>query len=254
LDAARKSKVLYPAAVHGLEYLDIPGHLPELLLLHEGLGSVSLWRDFPRRLAERTGCRTVAYSREGFGRSPARKTPFTKAFMHEEAREALPALRAQLGIRRPVLVGHSTGASMALIHASAADVAGVVAMAPFAFVEDSNVASIRAARGRYADLRDRLARHHGDVDGVFYGWSDLWLDPSFRDWNIEAELPRIRCPVLAILGERDEYSTEAQLERLAALVPRIEVMRLPQSGHAPHRDEPEVVLDAIHAFIGKLED
>lgn len=255
---------------HRLEHVDIaartPGR-PELLLLHEGLGSVSLWRDFPQRLAERTGCRTVAYSRVGFGRSSRRSEPLTDRFMHEEALEILPALREELAIERPVLVGHSTGASMALIHAATTPsplgerrgeghVAGVVAMAPFAFVEESNLAAIRAAREGYVQIRDRLARHHEDVDAVFHGWSDLWLDPSFRGWSMDAELGRIRCPILAILGERDEYCTPAQLERIAVRAThaaRIEVMRLPASGHSPHRDEPQVVLDAINRFIERLE-
>lgn len=241
-----------------LEHLEIAARAkgrPDLLLLHEGLGSVSMWRDFPQRLAERTGARVVAYSRAGFGRSSARDAPFTERFMHEEALEVLPALRETLGIRQPVLVGHSTGASIALIHASAAPVAGMVAMAPFAFVEDSNLEAIRAARSRYADIRDRLARHHDDVDAVFYGWSDLWLDPAFRGWNLDVELRRIRAPILAILGERDEYCTPAQLERIVerARNARVETLRLPMSGHAPHRDEPEVVLDAVQRFIETLE-
>jgi len=264
------------AGGHRLEFVEIAARAagtPDLLLLHEGLGSVSLWRDFPARLAERTGCRTIAYSRAGFGRSSARTRPLSDRFMHEEAREVLPALREKLGIRHTVLVGHSTGASMALLHAAAASgppsprssprpspngegVLGVVAMAPFAFVEDSNLSAIRAARDRYGELRNRLARHHDDVDGVFHGWSDLWLDASFRGWNIDADLAAIRCPILAILGEKDEYCTPAQLERIAAMATqarRVEILRLPSSGHSPHRDEPDAVLDAIQRFIATLE-
>jgi pimeloyl-ACP methyl ester carboxylesterase len=242
-----------------LEYVDIPARTadrPALLFLHEGLGSVSLWRDFPREVAARTGCRAVAYSRGGFGRSSPRSNPCTPGFMHLEALQVLPALREALGIVNPVLIGHSTGASMALIHAGLENIAGVVAMAPFAFVEDSNLAAIRAARDRYPDLRERLARHHDDVDAVFFGWSDLWLDPAFRDWNIDDDLERIRCPILAILGERDEYCTPAQLGRIAekaASAPRIEMMRLPASGHSPHRDEPDVVIGAIKRFMETLE-
>ncbi len=240
---------------HRLEHVDIPPQTPdrpELLLLHEGLGSVSMWRDFPARLAERTGCRTIAYSRAGFGRSSPRAQPFSPRFMHEEALEILPALREALGIRNPVLVGHSTGASMALIHAGAAEVAGIVAIAPFAFVETSNLENIRKAKERYADMRNRLARHHDDVDGVFHGWSDLWLDPAFAGWNIDADLVRIRCPVLAVLGERDEYCTRAQLDRIAgeATHARVETLVLADCGHSPHRDQPEVILDAINRFLG----
>jgi pimeloyl-ACP methyl ester carboxylesterase len=214
-----------------------------------------MWRDFPAKLAERTGCRAVAYSRAGFGRSSPRREPWTPRFVHEEALELLPALRETLDIAHPVLVGHSTGASMALIHAGSARVAGVVAMAPFAFVEDSNLAAIAAARNRYPDLRERLARHHDDVDGVFYGWNDLWLDPSFRDWGIDDELESITCPILAILGERDEYCTPAQLERITAQArnARVEVLRLPTSGHSPHRDEPELIVETLNRFIETLE-
>ena len=237
---------------HRLEHVDIPPGRParpEILLLHEGLGSVSLWRDFPELIARRTGCRTIAYSRAGFGRSSPRTQPFTRAFMHEEALEMLPALREALGIQRPVLVGHSTGASMALIHAAHYP-SPVVAMAPFAFVERSNVEAIRLNAAR-EELRGRLARHHDDVDTIFHGWRDLWTDPDFASWSIEEDLGRLRCPVLAILGDRDEYSTPAQVERIAekATHAHVEKMFIADCGHAPHRDHPEVVLEAIDRFI-----
>jgi pimeloyl-ACP methyl ester carboxylesterase len=246
------------AGGHRLEHVDIPPQIPnrpELLLLHEGLGSVSMWRGFPADLAARTGCRTIVYSRAGFGRSSPRTRPVTPRFMHDEAFEVLPALRDQLGVRNPVLVGHSTGASMALIHAGRFTVSGIVAMAPFAFVEGSNLESIRAARDRYAHMRDRLARHHDNVDDVFHGWSDLWLDPAFADWSIDADLAAIHCPILAILGEGDEYCTSAQLDRLATAAPRAKVQRmlLANCGHSPHRDQPQVVLAAIDRFIESLE-
>jgi pimeloyl-ACP methyl ester carboxylesterase len=246
------------AAGHRLEYIDHPArdaNRPTLLLLHEGLGSVSVWRDFPLRLHERTGARTVAYSRAGFGRSAARTLPFTKQFMHEEAYEVLPELRERLGIVSPALVGHSTGASMAMIHAAAADVSGVVALAPFAFVEDSNVEAIRAAGKRYDEIRGRLARHHDDVDAMFEAWQRLWLDPAFREWNIEAEIARLRVPVLAILGDRDEYCTPVQLDRIRARAAhaRYEELRLAGVGHAPHRNAPEAILDAVARFLDTLE-
>jgi pimeloyl-ACP methyl ester carboxylesterase len=257
------SPLFVEAAAQRLECLDVAArnaNRPELLFLHEGLGSVSLWRDFPQRLAERTGCRAIAYSRAGFGRSSPRTSPYSTGFMHQEAFHVLPALREKLGIARPVLVGHSTGASMALIHAgfdpSAFPVAGVVAMAPFAYVEESNLDAIRAARDRYGALRERLARHHDDVDGVFHGWNDVWLDPAFRDWNIDDDLERLRCPVLAILGDKDEYCTPSQLGRIAdraARAERLEIARLPASGHSPQRDEPEVVIELIDRFIETLE-
>src|SRR5262249_13089644 len=158
------------------------------------------------------------------GRSSPRARPFTPRFMHEEALEVLPGLRPALEIAHPVLVGHSTGASMALLHAACGDdpVAGVVAMAPFVFVEEWNLGAIRAPRATYAkgEWRDRLARHHDDVDRVFEGWNGIWLDPAFRDWNIAAEISRLRTPVLAIVGEDDPYSTPAQVRAIAKAAPR----------------------------------
>jgi len=238
---------------HRLEHVDFPPakpDRPEILLLHEGLGSVSSWRDFPRVVADRTGSRTIAYSRVGFGRSSPRTTPFTRAFMHEEALAIVPELRQALGVERPVLIGHSTGASMALLHAAHAPALGVVAMAPFAFVERSNVEAIRSNAGRQ-ELRERLRRHHDDDDTIFDGWRDLWTDPSFASWSIEADLERLRCPVLAMVGDRDEYCTPAQLERIAARAShaRVETMILADCGHAPHRDRPAIVLDAIARFV-----
>jgi pimeloyl-ACP methyl ester carboxylesterase len=242
-----------------LEYLDIPASRPgrpELLLLHEGLGAVSMWREFPAALAAATGCRTVAYSRRGFGRSSPRNAPCTPRFMHDEALETIPALRERLAIAWPVVVGHSTGASMALVHAGAArwNVAGVVAMAPLTSVEPSNIESIRQARRLYesTDWRERLGRHHDDVDGVFYGWSDTWLRPEFRDWNILGDVAGIRCPILAILGEDDEYSSVRQLAAItdhARQSPRVQVMRIVKCGHAPHRDRPELVIPAVARFV-----
>src|SRR5712691_4848017 len=173
-----------------------------LVLLHEGLGSLALWRDFPARLAAATGSATLAYSRLGYGRSDALSAPRRVDYMHEEALETLPALREALAIADPILVGHSDGASIALIHAGAGrwPVRGLILEAPHVFVEDVTVASIAAAKEAYrtTDLRTRLARYHGDVDGAFRGWNDIWLDPAFRAWNIEASLPNIECPTLVI--------------------------------------------------------
>ena len=249
---------------HRLEYIDIPAHQvhrPPLVFLHEGLGSVAMWRDFPARVASATGCRTVVYSRFGFGRSSRRTAPYTPRFMHEEALRILPALRAALGIARPVLVGHSTGASMALIHAGVdgSDVAGLVVMAPLAFVEEFNLDSIRRARSLYetTDMRDKLARYHDDVDGVFRGWNDIWLHPEFRSWSIEADMAGIRCPILAILGEDDEYSTQAQIaavERAATRAASIDFLHLADCRHAPHRDQGPVVVEAIVGFVDGLTD
>jgi len=248
---------------HRLEYIDIAAHQvhrPPLVFLHEGLGSVGLWRDFPSKIASATGCRTVVYSRFGFGRSSPRVAPYTPRFMHEEALEILPALRSALAIERPVLIGHSTGSSMALIHAGDHrwEVAGLVVMAPLTFVEEFNLDSIRAAKTLYetTPLRERLARYHDDVDSVFWGWREIWLHPEFRSWSIARDLSGIRCRILAILGEDDEYSTPAQvgaIERCAVSAASFDFLKLADCGHAPHRDQPAIVTEAILRFIDDLE-
>ena len=247
---------------HRLEYVDIPAHQvqrPPLVFLHEGLGSVSTWRDFPANVARATGCRTIVYSRYGFGRSSRRRAPYTPGFMHEEALELFPALRAALDVAGPVLVGHSTGASMALIHAGApgSDVAGVVAMAPLAFVETFNLDSIRRAKTLYAqtDMRAKLARHHDDVDGVFFGWNDIWLHPDFASWSIRDDLAGIRCPILAILGDDDEYSTSAQIDaiaRHATGAESLDYLKLADCRHSPQRDQPAIVTEAIVRFVDNV--
>jgi pimeloyl-ACP methyl ester carboxylesterase len=238
-----------------LEYIDLPParpDRPEILLLHEGLGSVSMWRDFPQRLAQATGSRTVADSRHVFGRSSPRTRPWTPRYVHEEAFEVIPALRERLGLTRPLLVGQSTGASMALAHAGANrwPVAGVVAMAPLTDVEGSNLESILGARRHYeaSDWREKLARHHDDVDAVFYGWNDTWLRPDFAAWNLREDLAGIRAPILAILGEGDEYATASQVEAIrthAREAAAFEFLLLARCGHAPHRDQPEAVIEAV---------
>jgi pimeloyl-ACP methyl ester carboxylesterase len=226
-----------------------------LVMLHEGLGSVSLWRDFPEQLAQATGCRTLVYSRHGYGRSSPLDAPRRVDYMHEEARVWLPAILDQLGIRRPLLFGHSDGASIALIHAASRgrDVGGIIALAPHVKVEDLSVRSIAAARAAYleTDLRTRLSRHHADVDSAFWGWNRIWLDPAFRDWNIEALLSSIRCPILAIQGEDDEYGTMEQIESIARSAPDTRLLALPACRHSPHRDQPEAVLAAAREFVAE---
>ena len=246
-------------AGHRVEYehIDVGGRdRPTLVLLHEGLGSIEMWRDFPQRLAHATGTRVVVYSRYGYGNSDPLVEPRGVGYMHEEALIALPALLDALGIAQPILVGHSDGASIALIHAGGSDrsIMGVVAMAPHVIVEDISVASIAAARDAYAmtDLRARLSRYHADVDGAFRGWNDIWLSRDFRSWDIEEYLPRIRCPVLAIQGEDDEYGTMEQLATIARKVPDCELVKLEDCRHSPHRDQPEAVLGAIARFVDRL--
>ena len=176
--------------------------------------------------------------------------------MHDEALAVLPELLDAVGAENPVLFGHSTGASIALIHAgeSGRAVTGVIAMAPHVLVEDLTVRSIAAARDAYAttDLPEKLGRHHRDPDAVFTSWTDLWLSPEFRAWNIEACVSRITCPVLAIQGEDDEYGTMDQVERIARLAPDVDLVRLSDCRHSPHRDQPEAVIAAVVRFVDRI--
>jgi len=239
-----------------LEVLDRAGDpsLPALVLLHEGLGSVGLWRGFPAGLADATGARVVAFSRFGHGASDPPPRPRTPRFMHEEALEVLPAVLDALQIEDPILVGHSDGASIALIHAARHRVRGVVAMAPHVFVEDVALAEIRNARTAFetGGLRERMARHHRDPDAAFYGWNDVWLHPDFPRWNIEDVLGGIDCPLLLIQGTEDQYGTMEQLDRVeAAVAGPVERLHL-ACRHAPHLDAPEETLAATAGFIGTV--
>jgi pimeloyl-ACP methyl ester carboxylesterase len=228
----------------------------DLVVLHEGLGSVSMWRDFPEQLALATGCRTLVYSRRGYGGSSLLDAPRRVDYMHEEAHVWLPAILERLGVRRPVLFGHSDGASIALIQAATpeSEVAGIIALAPHVKVEDLTVRSIAAAKTAYleTDLRMRLSRYHADVDSTFWGWNRIWLDPAFRSWNIEALLPSIRCPVLAIQGEDDEYGTMEQIASIVRAVPDSRLLALQNCRHSPHRDQPQAILAAAQEFIAGL--
>jgi pimeloyl-ACP methyl ester carboxylesterase len=216
-----------------------------------------MWRDFPRKAAAAAGCAAVVYSRYGYGQSEALQGSHGTDYMHREALEALPELLAKLGVREPILVGHSDGASIALIHAAAhAEVQGVVAMAPHVFVEDLSVRSIAEARTAFetTDLAQKLGRYHSDAAKTFRGWNDIWLHPEFRAWNIEECLPRIRCPVLAIQGFDDEYGTMAQIDAIAKQTGGpVELLRLADCRHSPHRDQPAVVIEAISRFVDRLD-
>jgi pimeloyl-ACP methyl ester carboxylesterase len=250
------------AGGHSLEYQLIPAHQinrPTLVLLHEGLGSVAMWRDFPSRLAAATGCRTLVYSRYGYGRSDVLQEPFATDYMHREGRDTLPAVLAALGIEDPVLVGHSDGASIALLYAGAGHpVAGVVVMAPHCFVEDISIRSIEAAKVAFetTDLPAKLGKFHRDVTRTFYGWNDIWLHPDFRSWNIEDCLPGIRAPILAIQGEDDEYGSMAQIEAIAAGARNsagVELLKLADCRHSAHKDQPQAAIDAVGRFLDAIE-
>lgn len=244
---------------HRLEYERIASsdaEAPTIVFLHEGLGSLSLWRDFPRQVAAATGYPALVYSRYGYGQSDPIAEPRRVDFMHEEGLETLPALLDQLEIERPILFGHSDGASISLLYAGGTGraVTALVLMAPHLFVEEMCIKSIEAARETYAttDLRERLARHHANPDSAFRGWNDIWLHPDFPQWNIEAYIPPIRVPILAIQGENDEYGTMEQIDRLARLAPQTESLKLANCRHSPHRDQPQAVIDAATQFIKKI--
>lgn len=236
---------------------------PLIVFLHEGLGSLSMWKDWPVQVCEAAGCRGLVYSRYGYGRSTARPQDdaWPVDFMHREAHDVLPALLEVLGVNarrdKPVLFGHSDGGSIALLYAARYPdaVAGVIAAAPHILVEDVSLTSIAAARRAYleSDLRARLDRHHQDVDSAFWGWNDIWLNPEFRAWNIEDDLSRITCPVLAIQGTGDEYGTLEQVRGIRRRAPQTELLEIPDCGHSPHRDQPATVIPAVARFVGALE-
>jgi pimeloyl-ACP methyl ester carboxylesterase len=230
---------------------------PTLVFLHEGLGSVSLWKRFPDAVVEATGCAALVYSRYGYGKSEPLDAPRAVDYMHREALEVLPDLLMRLEVGRPILIGHSDGASIALIHAGADrwPVRGVVAMAPHVFVEDVSIASIAQAKVAFETtaLPARLARHHDDVASAFRGWNDIWLAPAFRGWNIEGYLPGVRCPVLLIQGRDDPYGTLAQIEAVARQVAGpVRSVVLEACAHSPHVDQPAATLEAIAAFVEML--
>jgi pimeloyl-ACP methyl ester carboxylesterase len=232
-----------------------PDAAPTLVLLHEGLGCVGLWGDFPARLAEATGLGVFVYSRAGYGRSNDVPLPRPLTYMHDEARVVLPVLLDAIGFRRGLLVGHSDGASIAAIYAGSIEdhrVSGLVLIAPHFFTEDEGLKSIAEARTAYAqtDLRARLARWHEHVDTAFCGWNDAWLDPGFRSWDITAELAYIRVPILIVQGEADQYGTVRQIEaaQRECYCP-VEVALLPGAQHSPQREAPEPTLRAIVDFV-----
>jgi pimeloyl-ACP methyl ester carboxylesterase len=241
-------EVSYTPAARGRE------GAPALVLLHEGLGSLDLWRSFPALLRDATdGPALLVYSRHGYGRSGPAVMPRPVDYMHYEADVVLPALLDRYELESPILVGHSDGASIALLYAGAGRaVAALVAIAPHVFVEDITVDSIAAARTEYesADLRDRMAKYHDDVDATFRGWNDVWLSAPFRSWNIENRVSTIACPLLLVQGEMDTYGTLAQLDAIERGV-RGPVQRVvvAGAGHAPHLEAPDHTLAVVSRFV-----
>jgi pimeloyl-ACP methyl ester carboxylesterase len=238
-----------------------------VLLLHEGLGSLDLWRGFPEALASGTRRCVAAYSRLGYGRSDPRRSPYAPDYLFHEATVVLPEVIAQLRLSKPVLAGHSDGASIALIAAIDGSPIGehrlnpitpsaLVLMAPHTFVEPFGLAGIREARERYwhGPLRAALGRHHDDVDSTFLLWNDIWLDPDFWNWDIRAQLDRITCPVLVLQGDADAYGSIAHAVSIAERVRgRSEVAVLTGTGHSPARERPQESLAAITRFLGDLD-
>jgi pimeloyl-ACP methyl ester carboxylesterase len=252
------------AAGHRLEYewirprASVAGRptdaMPVLVFLHEGLGSLALWKDFPELVADATDCSALVYSRYGYGKSDRLRQPRAVDYMHREALEALPEVLDALSIRNAVLIGHSDGASIAIIHAalSGRQVRGLVLMAPHVLVEDVTVTAIAQAKIAFetTDLVAKLGRYHEDPMGAFGGWSDIWLHPDFRTWNIEACLPRITAPALLIQGEDDQYGTMAQIEALERqLGGPVETDVFASCAHSPHVDQTQGTLEAIAEFV-----
>lgn len=260
----------------GLEVAHIPGPAERapLVFLHEGLGSVAMWqqrgRHWPAELCAATGRAGWLYSRRGYGQSdpvadvrgqPRWQGPWhigrhEPDYMHHEAWQVLPALLHALGVSQPVLVGHSDGATIALLHASRYPVSACVAMAPHVFIEEIALSAIAKAKALYEGdpdgLRQRLMRYHADVDNAFWQWNDVWLSPAFRHFDIRTECKAIAAPLLMVQGLGDEYGTLAQLNEIGRAAPHAQRVELPDCGHSPHRDQPEALTGAVVDFLGTV--
>jgi pimeloyl-ACP methyl ester carboxylesterase len=247
---------------HSLEYRFVgprPDRAPTIVMLHEGLGCVGLWGDFPDKLQRATDAGVFAYSRAGYGQSSPVQLPRPLTYMHDEARDVLPALLDAIGFKRGILLGHSDGASIAAIYAGTHQdhrLGGLVLIAPHFFTEDSGIASIAAAKSAYetTDLKQKLTRWHKDVDNAFYGWNGAWLDPDFRKWDITEQLAYIRVPMLIVQGEDDQYGTVKQIEAAEreCYCP-VEVALLKGAKHSPQREAPEATLAAVTDFVANVE-
>jgi pimeloyl-ACP methyl ester carboxylesterase len=255
--AAGRNLVAAGKRLEAVAYGPPPGAAPTIVMLHEGLGCVALWRDFPERLAAATGWGVFAYSRAGYGRSDAVDLPRPLDYMTREARVSLPAVLDAIGFEQGILLGHSDGASIAAIYAGDRvdeRVCGLVLMAPHVFTERAGLASIEAARLAYgtSDLRARLEKYHANVDSAFLGWNGAWLDPGFKTWNIEAFVDRWRVPALLIQGADDQYGTLAQIHAIEARTPApVESLILEGCRHSPQLEQPAATLRAIAGFCNK---
>jgi pimeloyl-ACP methyl ester carboxylesterase len=257
--ACSEKRFTIAAAGRQLETLHLTGRSaasPTIVFLHEGLGSISLWRDFPQRVVAATGCSALIYSRYGYGESDALEERRKPDYMHREALDVLPEMLAQCEIETPILFGHSDGASIALIYAGAGhDVAGLIVAAPHLFVEDISLqgAAQAALAYRTTDLPQKLARHHRDADKTFWGWHDIWTHADFRDWNIESYIASICCPILAIQGEQDDYGSAAQIQAITNQRPQhTSAHLLADCGHTPHRDQAIHTLELVSSFVKAL--
>jgi pimeloyl-ACP methyl ester carboxylesterase len=228
-----------------------------IVLLHEGLGCITLWRDFPEKLAAATACRVFAYSRYGYGQSAPVSLPRPLSYMHDEA-ALLPDILAAAGIERFILLGHSDGGSIATIFAGSAQnfgLTGLILIAAHFFVEQICVDSIAQAKTAFetTNLREKLQKYHADADNAFWGWNAAWLDPAFRSWRIDDHLPTIRVPILAIQGEADEYGTTAQLDRLTAETHcPVETILIPGAKHSPNITHMPQIIALCANFVARI--
>ncbi len=253
-----------PLVVNGvtLEYTCLgpsPDKAPTIVMLHEGLGCAALWRDFPARVAARTGMGVLVYSRQGYGQSDPAELPRPPDFMTREAVEVLPHVLDQAGITRCILFGHSDGATIAAIHAGSVEdfrVRGLILMAPHFFTEEMGLKEITKARAAFetTDMKERMAKYHKDPENAFRGWNDTWLDPAFKAWNVGEVIDYFRIPVLAIQGRADQYGTLAQIEEIEtrSYAP-VDTVILDDCKHAPHLEQPDRTLDAVAEFAARLE-
>ena len=247
------------ALLEGACFGPAPSKTPTIVLLHEGLGCVKLWNDFPQKLAQATGHGVFAYSRAGYGQSDPAQLPRPIDYMTREAVDVLPDVLEAIGFEQGVLLGHSDGASIAAIYAGSVEdmrVRGIVLMAPHFFTEEMGLASIVASRDAYTegDLRAKLGKSHKNPDNAFWGWNDAWTDPAFKNWNIEEVIDYLRIPVLAIQGAGDQYGTLAQIRALEErLYSPLDEVILDDCGHLPHREQPQKTLQAITEFVKRLD-